>query len=87
MQTNRGLNQPFIKQIPPLVVGQLMQDDILKILFGNIRPGQHDTRAKKANQQRRGNQRIDAKLHGSFHARPFRKQGKLVQPLDIGNRG
>ena len=59
MQADRNLHQPFIEHIPPFVMRQLMQNDILKIHFGNIGAWQYNTRPEKAHQQRRGNQRID----------------------------
>ena len=34
MQADGNLHQPFIEHIPPLIVRQLMQDDIAKILSG-----------------------------------------------------
>ena len=51
-QADRNLYQPLIKHIPPFVMRQLVQSDIPKLLFGNIRPWQYDARAKRANQQR-----------------------------------
>ena len=78
MQANRRLYQPFIKHIPPFVVDQLMQDDKLEIFSWNIRAWQYDARMKEANQQRRGNQRIDTQLYRSFHACLLRKCGKPV---------
>ncbi len=52
MQADGNLHQPFIEHIPPLIVRQLMQDDIAKILFGNVCAGQYNTWMEKSNQQR-----------------------------------
>ena len=59
MQADHSLHQPFVKQIPPFIVRQFMQQYILNILIRNICTWQHDTRMEKAYQQWRRNQRID----------------------------
>ena len=78
MQAYRDLNHPFVKYIQPFIVRQLMQDNIVNILFRNIHAGQYDTRMKKAKQQRRRNQRVDAKLYRPFYAGPLRNSGQPV---------
>ena len=87
MQAGRYLHQAFIKHIPPLIVGQLMQDNIRKSLFRNIRIGQHDTWMEKANQQRGRNQRIDTQLCRPFDTCLLRSDGKPIQDLNVRNRG
>ena len=78
MQADRNLHQPFVEHIPPLVMGQLMQNDILEIRPGNTGVGQHNARMEKADQQRRGNQRIDTQLHRLLNTCPFRGDGEPV---------
>ena len=87
MQTDGDLDEPFVAYIPPLMVRQLMQGDILKLLRGVIRPGQDNARVEKADQHRRRNQRIDAQLHRPPHSGLSRGDCQLVQPLQVENRG
>ena len=67
MQADGDLHQPLIKDIPPFIVGQFMQDDILKIFFRNVRTGQDNAGTEKANQQRGRNQWIDTKFNRFFY--------------------
>ncbi len=86
VQADSNLYKPLVKHIPAFVMGQFMQDNIPKILFTIFRSRQYDTGAKKTDQHRRGNQRIDTQFHGAFHAFPLRNNGKPVQHFHIGNR-
>ncbi len=52
MQAYRKLHQPFIQNIPPLIMRQLMHRNPAKFLLRNIRAGQDDTGMKIADQHR-----------------------------------
>ncbi len=86
VQTNRKLYQPFVNNVPPFTVGQFMKYNVPEIFLRNSHIRQYNTGVEQSRQHRRGNQRIEPKLHRPANVFLCYKGREPLQNFNVGNR-